>query len=63
MRRGIPSLGAMVATGGLPHEAPSGVWNAVTIVLVAVFVVIAGAATVLVTRQNREERDLTKDAK
>lgn len=51
------------ASGGQTQEGSSGVWNAVAIMLIALFVVIAVAAAVVTTRQNREQRNLAENGK
>jgi plastocyanin len=49
------------ASGGQPHQASSGVWTAVAITLIALFVTIAVAAAGVTIRQNRERRNLTEN--
>lgn len=51
------------ASAGQPHQASSGVWNAVAITLIALFVTIAVAAAVVTIRQDREQRNLTENGK
>jgi plastocyanin len=49
------------ASGGRTDNASSGVWNAVAIISIVLFVMIAVAAAVVTTRQNRGQRNLTED--